>query len=172
MLEQLAQWGQLLDQLEETAKRDGIVPGDYLGDYHAIMMRVFRGLEVMEHFRSEQVREMFEHARAAAEANAEQAKLELEKLDRVTRQIEAAIRRQELAHEDAEARVIKRVAEEVGKQVGEASVIRAKAYGRTQFAKSLAAAVAAALLLLGIGVPLDRVIVVQGTAASEMDAGS
>ena len=85
------------------------------------------------------------------------------------RQMEAAIRRQELAHEEAEGRVIKRVAEQVGKQVGEAAVIRAKAYSRTQFMKTVAAGVAAALLLLAIGAGLDRVSLAPGPATSELD---
>jgi hypothetical protein len=86
--------------------------------------------------------------------------------------MEAAIRRQELAHEEAEDRVIKRIAEEIGKQVGDATVIRAKAYSRSQLAKTVAASVAAALFILAVGVGLGRVSVAQGPSISDLDAGS
>ena len=169
MLESLTKWGQLIEQLDVAAKEEGIEPGSYLGSYHQGVMRLFRGVESVERARCEEMRELSEQARAAAEANAAQARTELEKLDRVTRQMEAALRRQELAHEEAEGRVIKRVAEQVGKQVGEAAVIRAKAYSRTQFMKTVAAGVAAALLLLAIGAGLDRVSLAPGPATSELD---
>ena len=49
------------------------------------------------------------------------------------------------------------MAEEIGKKVGDASVIRAKAYSRGQFTKTVAAGVAAVLLLLSVAFGLGRV---------------
>ena len=135
MIEALSEWGEHLNRLEAAAKEDGIGPGDYLGNYHLAVMRVLRGLEAVEQARAAETREMFAEARAAAVSNAEQARIELNKLEEATRKMQLEANRQKLALEGAAASVIERVAEEIGKKVGDASVIRAKAYSRGQFGR-------------------------------------
>ncbi len=135
-------------------------------------MRVLRGLEAVERARAAETREMFAEARAAAVSNAEQARLELNKLEEATRKMQLEANRQKLALEGAAASVIERVAEEIGKKVGDASVIRAKAYSRGQFAKTVAAGVAAVLLILFVGVGLGRASVALTAFATETEEGN
>lgn len=164
MLEALSQWGEHLDALEAVAKEEKIVPGSFLGDYHATVMRMLRGIEALERARVVEMHETAETMRAAAKDGVEQARLELEKMEQARRKLDADVRLHQVKLEDAQLKVVQLLAEKVGEKVGEASVIRAKAYNRRQLTKMVTAGVMAVLLLLSVGFGLGRVSAMDASA--------
>jgi hypothetical protein len=156
-----------LARLDEAAKAEHIDQDGYLGGYHAILMLTLEQLTAMlcedrahrergrvEH--QENTLRLIEKAEETAMTYQAAAKDELAKLDRMARKAEADTKRRSLELEDSTAKVIERLSASLVAGIKDGNVIRAKAYSRALFQKSVAAGVLAVLVLFGLGFVTGR----------------
>jgi len=156
-----------LVRLDEAARAERIDAGSYLGRYHAAVMLVLEHMDTL--LREERTRReksdaadeerksrMMEAAQETAERFQAQARDELAKLDRMARKAEADNRRQELALQENVAKLIQRLSADLVAGIKHGNVIRAKAYSRDQFSKMVAAGVLSVMVLVALGIGIDR----------------
>ncbi|MGD0105977.1 MAG: hypothetical protein ABSC06_18340 [Rhodopila sp.] len=177
-----------LARLDEAARAEHIEPESYLGRYHAAVMLAFEQSTAvigedrasrekfrvaMEDFQlatRQEYLELKDSARDVAQTYHAAARDELAKLDRMARKAETDAKRQQLALEDSTGKLIERMSDRLATSLKESNVIRAKAYNRSQWQKSVVAGVVAVLVLFGAGMLVGRVTA-GGDAVTAVESG-
>ncbi len=160
--------GEILSQLDEALKAEGIEPDTTLGACFCMLRACLERQEASQReFRAflvtfgndlnERMLRLVEEGREVAERYHATARDELAKVDRMARKAEADLKRKQLQVQDSTLETLERVIPQIVAGSKEASVIRAKAFNRVLYARHLAAGVAVVLLVLGLTFELGRV---------------
>lgn len=132
-----------IDRLEKAARDDFIQADGMLGAWVAAQIDVLNALYVQEEAREEQLRELIEGAKATAEAQAQQMRAEVNKLQQY-------IAKGELDLAQAQSKSVEAIGDGIAERIQGALVIREKAYNRTKhFTTTLMATAALLGTLLG-----------------------
>ena len=140
-----------LGRLDAAAKNDGIEPGTYLWGWHVASRDLVEAMYGLEQRREAQLQEVFTTAKAAAEAGAVTARLQVEAMQFELRKIDRFIEQARISLGEKESTTVQALVDGFTVKAHEVMVIRARAWSRTRYLQTAGALAFAGFLLLGAG---------------------
>ena len=140
-----------LTRLDATAKNDGIEPGTCLWGWHVASRDLVEAMYGLEQRREAQLQDVLATAKAAAVANAETARLQVEAMQLELRKIDRFIEQARISLGEKESTTVQALVDGFTEKARDAMVIRARAWSRTRYLQTAGALAFAGFLLLGAG---------------------
>ena len=148
---EISRVGTALARLDAAAQSEGIEPGSYLGGWAAAQRELVEALYALEQNRAAQTQDVLTTAKAAAEANAETMRLQVEAMQIELRKIDRFIDQAKISLGQKESDTVQALVDGFTAKANEVMVARARAWSRTRYLQTAGALAFAGFLLLGGG---------------------
>ena len=151
MTPEVGRVGAALARLDCAAQNEGIEPSSYLGGWVAAQRDLVEALYSLEQNREAQLQDVLATAKAAAEAGAQTARLQVEAMQLELRKIDRFIDQARISLGEKESATVQALVDGFTVKAHEVMVIRARAWSRTRYLQTAGALVVVGFLLLGAG---------------------
>ena len=140
-----------LDRLDAAAHNEGITPDTILGAWHASTLELFEALYRLELTSEVRSEEVLTTAKAAAEAGAQTARLQVEAMQLELREIDRFIDQARISLGEKESATVQTLVDGFTEKAREVMTVRARAWSRTRYLQTAGALSFVGFLMFGGG---------------------